>query len=115
MNKNWEQCEEYVADQLGLKRTSRSGATSGDGDLKDAFIMVEVKDQAQVSFDEFWYQTIKDAYAYGREPVLVMRRPPEKYGRTTRSGPEYVACINLSYFKYLKECAEQLGDINAGS
>lgn len=52
--------------------------------------------QKKITFEKFWEQTVEDAVASGREPVLIFRRP------------RMMPCI-VFYKKYVKKLAEHFG------
>ena len=97
---NWEKVESFVATKLKLKKTKRSGASNQDGDLKDAFLMAEVKDQNQLSIDHWWWKIRQEASENERVPILVVARPPEKVGLPSESGTQYLVVIDLNDFEY---------------
>lgn len=71
-------------------------------------ISFEAKDQARVSLDAWWSQTRIQALKFGREPVLVMRRPPAKLEFGKASKHEVLAVVNLSFLAALHERIHEL-------
>lgn len=97
---NWQAVENHVARILKLKKTNRSGAASGDGDLKNEHLMVEVKDQASLKIDSWWEKVRREASGYERVPILVVARPPERIGLPSSSGVQYLVVMDLNDFNF---------------
>jgi len=94
---NWEVTEERVGELFPrAKKTKGSGSVHGDGDLRTSSMILEVKDHQRVSFDSWWKKIRKTALEWGKEPVLVIRRPTI-FG----VGEELVACVRAEFLAEL--------------
>jgi hypothetical protein len=100
---DWEAAEEIVAHLFPeARRTKGSGSVHGNGDLISSLMIFEVKDQAKVSLDRWWRKIRKEALGWGKEPVLVIRRP-----HALGVGEELVACVRVEYLSELVHGQEE--------
>jgi len=77
MGKAWKSYENYVAKKLKSKRTTSGLQSSGEkcGDIISATFVIEVKDAKRILFTEWWKQTLEEAKAMKKKPMLVFKSP----------------------------------------
>ena len=77
MSKAWKAYENYIAKQFGSRRTTSGIQSSGEkcGDVVSASFVIEVKDAKRIEFTAWWRQTLEEAKAMKKKPMLVFKSP----------------------------------------